>query len=52
VWQPKQKEQPAELIAQSRFGNSVDIKENLAIVGTNNGATQPFVAIYDVVAEG
>lgn len=52
VWQPKQKEQPAELIAQSKFGNSVDIKENLAIVGTNNGATQPFVAIYDVVAEG
>lgn len=47
VWQPKQKEQPAELAASDSFGNSVDIKGNQVIVGSQKN----FVTIYDVVAE-
>lgn len=52
VWQPKQKEQPGSLRAQNKFGSNVNINGNLAIVGTNNAAIQPFVAIYNVVSEG
>lgn len=48
VWQSKQKYQPADLLAQDKFGNSLDLQGNKVIVGTKKA----FVAIYDVVAEG
>ncbi|AOX00747.1 hypothetical protein BJP34_16010 [Moorena producens PAL-8-15-08-1] len=47
LWQPKQKEQPADLLANDNFGNSVDIDGSQVIVGS----TKHFVAIYDVVVE-